>query len=415
MKDKITLRGLAAGIYLFSVPVFSFSAELGLNAIPQLIGAMLVLYAAADLIITGEIRRNVPLLLYILFALWSIVPAVFSEFTNQMGSGTTLIKVMLITAAVSVLVKTRMDFIVSLSLFFLSVFVAMWLNIDDLAALRASEITGTDRFAGTFANANTAAMYGMTIIWSGFTLLMISKRSFITALVITLGVALAIVLIIYSGSKKGYLGLALFGLLAAWLVIKKPGRSFAGKIAVYLTVAAVLSGVMYVLYTSPFFYRVETMFDEQYSTDSRMYLFNRALFVWGSSVKNFLMGVGLGNFKFYNNLHVYSHSTIAETLVCTGVIGFLLYFGSLGSVLVLYGKAAALLPAGQRTQVWLVFILMLLILFFNVAAVLYASRILWPLLGIISSQGVTLLETAPPRSGEVMPSRLNYSTGSLSV
>ena len=286
MKDKITLRGLAAGTYLFSVPVFSFSAELGLNAIPQLIGAMLVLYAAADLIITGEIRRNVPLLLYILFALWSIVPAVFSEFTNQMGSGTTLIKVMLITAAVSVLVKTRMDFIVSLSLFFLSVFVAMWLNMDDLAALRASEITGTDRFAGTFANANTAAMYGMTIIWSGFTLLMISKRSFITALVITLGIALAIVLIIYSGSKKGYLGLALFGLLAAWLVIKKPGRSFVGKIAVYLAVAAVLSGVMYVLYSSPFFYRVETMFDEQYSTDSRMYLFNRALFVWGSSVKN---------------------------------------------------------------------------------------------------------------------------------
>ncbi|HER08377.1 MAG TPA: hypothetical protein ENO20_05640, partial [Bacteroides sp.] len=119
MKDKITLRGLAAGTYLFSVPVFSFSAELGLNAIPQLIGAMLVVYAAADLILTGEIRRNVPLLLYVLFALWSIVPAVFSEFTNQMGSGTTLIKVMLITAAVSVLVKTRMDFIVSLSLFFL--------------------------------------------------------------------------------------------------------------------------------------------------------------------------------------------------------------------------------------------------------------------------------------------------------
>ena len=397
MVRKIPLRGLAVGLYLFSVPVFSFSGELGLNAIPQLIGAALVLYALADLILTGEIRKNVPLLLYILFALWSIVPGVFGEYTNSTGHLNTLLKVMMITAAVSVLVKNKRDFTISLGLFFLSIFVTIWLNLEEISAMRtAEEITGTDRFAGTFANANTAAMFAMTIIWSGFTLMMISKRPVVSTLILFLGIFLSIMLIIYSGSKKGYLGLGLFGLLAAWLVIKKPRKTFLGKAAVYLTAAGALFGVFYLLYQSPFFYRVQTMFDEQYSTDSRMYLFQTAMQVWGSSLKNFMMGVGLGNFKFYNFLHVYSHSTIAETLACTGVIGFLLYFSSLGSMFLLYGRALPMLPPDQRTQVYLVFIMLLLILFFNATAVLYTSRIFWPLLGIISSRGVALLGNAEP-------------------
>jgi hypothetical protein len=411
MENKISLRGFAVGIYLFSVPVFSFSGELGLNAIPQLIGAALVLYALADIVLTGEIRRNVPLMLYMLFALWSIVPGVFGDYTNETGHMNTLLKVMMITAAVSVLVKHKTDFIISLGLFFASIFITIWLNLDDLMMLRTSaEITGTDRFAGTFANANTAAMFAMTIIWSGFTLLMISRKSALTTPFIILGILLAIMLVIYSGSKKGYLGLALFGLLAAWLVIRKPRKSFMGRIATYFAVAAALSGVMYVLYTSPFFYRVQTMFDEQYSTDSRMYLFQRALFVWGSSPKNFLMGVGLGNFQFYNYLHVYSHSTVAETLACTGLTGFLLYFSSLGSMFILYGKALRVLPPDNRTQVWLVFIMLVLILFFNVTAVLYSSRIFWPLLGIISARGVTLLQTDAPDRPGIVPYRLSYIT-----
>lgn len=409
MKDKVSLRALLVGIYLFSVPVFSFSTEMALSIIPQLIGAVFAIYAIVELIIAKEFKRNTALLYYILFAIWSIVPEVFSEFHTNSEGLFTLLKVMMITVAAALLVKTKMDFVVCLTFFFISIFFTIWLNLEDILLLRTSdEITGMDRFVGTFDNSNTAALYAITVIWSGFTLLVIRKNSLLMTLIILFGILLAGFLIVYAGSKKGYLGLAMFAIFAAWILLSRSGRIRFNRVQVTAFVLIILVGVIYLIYTSPFFFRIQTMFGGQFSTQARLYLFKEALNVWSGSVKNFIMGVGIGNFMFYNSLHAYSHSTIAETLVCTGIIGFSLYFASMASIFFLYVRTLRVVPSDQRVQIWLVFIILLLIIFFNSAAVLFADRIFWPLLGIISARGVTLNQTTKLHDTGMAPYRLKF-------
>lgn len=104
--------------------------------------------------------------------------------------------------------------------------------------------------------------------------------------------------------------------------------------------------------------------------------------------KTFLAGVGHENFKDMNLLGKYSHSTITETLVASGIFGFLLYFGSLFFLIRHFNKlrkitlgskhfSTVFLPDSDST-----------FLFFNTAAVMYDSRDFWPLMGVMSSYGL---------------------------
>lgn len=59
------------------------------------------------------------------------------------------------------------------------------------------------------------------------------------------------------------------------------------------------------------------------SAENRMYLINTALSVWQAHP---LLGIGWNNFRYANELGLYSHNNYAETLSCLGIAGFFAYY-----------------------------------------------------------------------------------------
>jgi O-antigen ligase len=150
----------------------------------------------------------------------------------------------------------------------------------------------------------------------------------------------------------------------------------------------IISLTGYYVYSSPFFHRLEVMVELQNvgSTEQRIYLFKTAVDVWLENWESFFFGIGHDNFRDLNILRTYSHSTISEVLVSSGLVGFLLYFCALGVLFKnLYIQRKRLSESKHFTTIFSCFIFFILIVFFNATAVLYSGRELWPLIGCISS------------------------------
>ncbi len=380
------------GLYLFSVPAFSYSEDLGLNKIPQILGVLVVVYALFNLIQVPLISKNRSVLFYFLFTLWSITTYAFAFYQSETGSLVTLLKVATITGGSAVLIKDGSDFRRTISIFFFSIFLTFLINRNDIMNLsQMNEITDNDRFEGTFANANTAALYCLGIIWVGFTLLLTGNFPVILRPLIIAGILLSVVIVIYSGSNKGLLGMGFFSAAVAWIMIQRYRFTRFKKFVFALVILGGTALIVNFIVTSPFFFRVQTMFTgDNESSVTRVFLFSEAIKVWSSSLKNILIGIGFDNFRFYNQLRDYSHSTITETLACTGLIGFVLYFSSFLCLFLTYLRSFNKQISGLKTTVILVFCFLCLILFFNSAAVMLDDRLFWPLLGVISGYGVVL-------------------------
>jgi O-antigen ligase len=386
MKEALSFRSILVGIYLFSVPVFSYSLDLHLNDVPQFIGIILIVYAIYDSLKPHEKNRTKFILFYSLFVIWSVFSYLFVGNYSQPDGIFTLIKVALIIGSTAYLIKTEDDFTYSLSIFFISIFLTVWLNLNDILNLRNINNFGEEeRFAGTFSNANTAALFCIAIIWAGITLLFIKKHNFIVRLAIIMGLILACFVIVYSGSRKGLIGLGFFSITIAWFSIKKFGYTFFRKLIVVSIALGTLFVILYMIYTSPFFNRVSGTLQGDASSAARLYLFKEAISLWHSSVKNLLIGIGINNFQFYNNLNTYSHSTISETLVCTGIVGFALFYLSFFSVFSAYFKVPKNENLDLKINMNLLLIFIIVVLFFSSTAVMYDDKFFLPLLAMISS------------------------------
>lgn len=392
MNEKVSIGSILVGIYLFSVPAFSYSENLGLNIVPQIIGVLVVIYAVYSIIVSGSIIKNTPLLVYFLFAVWCIITYTFSDYTDDPETVQTLLKVAVITVSAGVLIRTKKDFNVSVSLLFLSIFLTFLLNFEDVIGFRSSEeIAEMGRFSGTLENANTAALYSMTIIWVGFTIAITMRISKMVFIFLMLGIIIAFFIVIFSGSRKGIIGLVIFAILLGWVFNKKYGQTLFRSIFILLMALVGIFFIFQYILDSPFFSRYESMISGgDSSLDKRIYLFKHAFYVWSSSLKNALMGVGIGNFHHYNYLRLYSHSTITETLVCSGLVGFGLYFLGFGSVFVQSFRAYKVVTQQEKIQTLLIFVFLLMLFIFKIAAVMFYNRLFWPLTGVISAHVINL-------------------------
>lgn len=59
------------------------------------------------------------------------------------------------------------------------------------------------------------------------------------------------------------------------------------------------------------------------SAEGRMYLIDTAMEVW---FEHPILGIGWNNFRYCNELGLYSHNNYVETLACLGIVGFILYY-----------------------------------------------------------------------------------------
>ena len=388
-----TLSGYLVGSYLFSVAAFGLSDIFGLLIIPQILGAALVGYALYDILGTFRVKIPVEIGLFGLLGLW----AAFTHFIGpRAGEGLTpglgtLLKVVVATLACSQLIKTDADLFLALKMFVFSVLFVYYQNVGEIGYLRmAGQVTEDDRFAGTLSNANTAAIFSLTIVWAAILLLVRSKRPLSSGWVYFPSIGVSLVIIYYSGSKKGLIGLALLVLFVTRLLYQRQEKTVLRRGLIVLVSAALIILAAYFIYTSPFFFRMEQLFAgiSNASDVNRYDLAREAIQVWLMNWRTFLVGVGFDNFWTFSRLGVYAHSTPLELLASTGIVGCALFLGFLALIfrkfLRLYKWAA---DAGPKSVYFAIVILLLIYTFFMATAVLYDAKELLPILGCLAGYG----------------------------
>ena len=152
-------------------------------------------------------------------------------------------------------------------------------------------------------------------------------------------IILMIYVILLTGSRKAFLSIAL--IIIYWLIfiVFKDIKAFkfTTKLKGILSVVLVIGTGYYMLY--PFFkdsvllQRLLILFESGNATREGMYSVAVDLFI-----QNPLVGIGFNNYRVVSMYETYSHSTYAEALACTGIIGSILYFSSYILILVHFWK-----------------------------------------------------------------------------
>jgi len=388
-----SLAGYLVGVYLFSVCAFSHAEFSALQIIPQLMGAALAGYALYDIL--GSFRIKIPLEigLYALLGVW----AAFTHYIGpRAGEGAppslgTLLKIVVATMACAQLIKTEADLFLALKIFVFSIVYVYIQNRGELGYLMmAGQITEEDRFAGTLANANTAAIFALTVVWACMLLLLRSRNSLTKGAQYLAPLGVSLVIIYYSGSKKGLIGLALMAFFVARLLYKRENITRVQKGLMVIAAAALIVLAGYFIYTSPFFFRMKSLFAglSNASDANRWELARESVEVWLMNTRTFFVGVGYDNFWSYSSVGVYAHSTPLELLASCGIIGCSLFLGFLG---VLGDKFLRLtrgaLDGESRSLYFAIDILLVIFTFFMATAVMYDSKELLPILGCLAGYG----------------------------
>jgi O-antigen ligase len=132
--------------------------------------------------------------------------------------------------------------------------------------------------------------------------------------------------VVYSASRKGFLGLLLF--IGLWLWFSYRQRLFS-KLRYLLFMALALLAA-YALMDSVWDstrlgQRLQyTVYEEELSLGLKRTTYYQEAFVL--FLTNPVAGVGLGNFQIFSVFGSYSHSEYAEALSTTGLVGGFLYF-----------------------------------------------------------------------------------------
>lgn len=154
-------------------------------------------------------------------------------------------------------------------------------------------------------------------------------------------IILFIYVILLTGSRKSFLGIAM--IIVYWLAFVAfkdiMALRFTQKLKGVLligTAGAAAYSILYLFFKdSVLLSRLITLFES--GSDSRTGMYDRAIELFKD---NPLVGVGLNNFREVSGFGTYSHSTFAEAIACTGVIGSILYFLPYITMLFLYVKMA---------------------------------------------------------------------------
>jgi len=152
-------------------------------------------------------------------------------------------------------------------------------------------------------------------------------------------IILFIYVILLSGSRKSFLGVGL--IIVYWLAFVafkdlrdiRAGQKLKGLFLIGAAISAAYLTVYKYFKDSVLLSRLITLF--QSGSDTRTEMYDTALVLFR---ENPLAGVGLNNFREVSGFGTYSHSTYAEAIACTGVIGSVIYFLPYATMLFRYSK-----------------------------------------------------------------------------
>ncbi|MBN1464493.1 O-antigen ligase family protein [candidate division KSB1 bacterium] len=186
----------------------------------------------------------------------------------------------------------------------------------------ASDIDSAVRAGGLTGNANNFAYNLLFIIFTVFYLFR-QKPRFCIRLALIVIAALALLGIIFSGSRKGFLGVLVF--LSLWFfyckaryISKKPLHTLILLMALSTTLYTGATLVMNRTYLGQ---RLDAMRSK--GSPVRVQLYKEGFDLIKAHP---VIGVGLNNYIVHSSYKLYSHSDYIEVAANTGIIGFLLYF-----------------------------------------------------------------------------------------
>jgi O-antigen ligase len=186
----------------------------------------------------------------------------------------------------------------------------------------ADEVASRTQVEGLTGNPNSFAYHLLFVIFAMFYFWR-NKSSFWQRGLIGAIVAISVIGIIYSGSRKGFLGVLAFVL--CWFlfchgknVFKKPVSTLAilliSLVGIYHTTGLVLSST----------YLGERFEDaREHGNSLRVRLYKEG---WEMIQEKPIQGVGLNNFRALSATRMHSHSDYIEVAANTGIVGFVLYF-----------------------------------------------------------------------------------------
>jgi O-antigen ligase len=172
-------------------------------------------------------------------------------------------------------------------------------------------------------NPNTAAYYaflgvaGLLYFWKRVSHILLRSCMLGCMAALSLG-------IVYSGSRKAFLGLLAFVLLWLWFCYR---REASGRLRSAWLVALVLTGAYlltnYALTETRLGRRLDEAREVGGLNETRTGMYRAG---WDLFIKNPIAGVGLANFSTVTEYGAYSHSDYIEVLSTTGLLGALFYF-----------------------------------------------------------------------------------------
>lgn len=168
-----------------------------------------------------------------------------------------------------------------------------------------------------------------------FILYKLDLKKFWSMFLSFVGIFLFVYVVLLTGSRKSFLSIAL--IIVYWLVFvafKEGGRSKLNGLIMFVLLAIIgYSALNVMLKDSVLILRLYDLFRSGDKTRKGMYKAAIELFM-----QNPVFGIGFNNYRILSGYGTYSHSTYAEALACTGIVGAFLYFYPYGILLMKYKK-----------------------------------------------------------------------------
>ncbi len=394
--SELDIKTILVGFYFFSTIIFSYWHEIQIRAFFYS-SVLLICYFLFHLYKTNEriwFLNKYLMLYYLLFIFCAISFFIGPRLESDVQTITSFFKVVLILFLMSNLVKTQYTLTFILLVISLSSLLLFYLNYD-LVLIAGRE---AKRLYGTYNDPNQLGYVLIVSIWATLSVFFTLESKWKYFLLINL--APSLYMIFLAGSRKVFLALILLPFLLFFshgrFSFKKGGMN---KFFYYGLFCLILISIIAGVAVSPHgkrFKQVGDLVEQGVNLNINRVLYAKA--AYKMFIESPFVGKGFNQFRHLVNQYSdpedkYSHSTILEILANSGIIGFILYFGSL--FYLFYGiKECIRLKIPDKDLILLRFglILILLMLILNIFAVMYFHKLYWPLLaaytGYLRSLGI---------------------------
>ena len=382
---KLTFNSLIWGVfifYLFTIIAFGDRVEYYRYSnitFLVLIGLMSIYVARRRLLVPTKIFMFLPFLLFsFLSVTWSYMP----DSTMQRSITLLRLSILLFVMAFYLIrSKQTEQFIYGIAVAGLIILLYI-LSFYGLSGLRQMIEEGM-RVGGEFVNSNTLAIYLSFSAVIYFYLFLNKRKWYFILLVVVL-----VVVIASTGSKKGLLDLAVgFVMVTGFNQDSSNGVKKLFKWVAGISIAAVL---LYFLWESPLFFTVRERYEVMfmflsgngsridYSTRERQIMLEAG---WQQFLKTPILGIGIGASGYLTTFSLgsdtYLHNEYIELLATGGIIGFILQFAPVFTLLVKNWKYRKVSREAQLCT-----ILLVIYLINGIAAVQYFSKLSYVIFAI---------------------------------